>query len=195
MGAAFTEHEKSIIREQLKACAKEYMTTYGVKKTTVDQLAKAVGISKGAFYKFYDSKELLFFEVLEDFHTEFFGTAAKILHERIDLSEKERLEEAIWQTCIVMQKMTFIGSIENELPYLLRKIPADVLKEHYHSDDMYIKQIISQSGIKTSVSPEFICTAIHAILVILIHKDDVGHQHFDEVLRMFIRSLCEKILE
>ncbi len=195
MAAAFTENEKSIIREQLKACAKEYMTTYGVKKTTVEQLAKAVGISKGAFYKFYDSKELLFFEVLEDFHTEFFGTAFKILHERIDLSEKERLEEAIWQTCIVMQKMTFIGSMENELPYLLRKIPADVLKQHYHSDDVYIKQLIAHSGIKISVSPEFVCTAIHAILVVLIHKEDVGHQHFDEVLRMFIRSLCEKILE
>ena len=37
--------------------------TLGMKKTSVDQLTKAVGIAKGSFYKFYESKEMLFFAV------------------------------------------------------------------------------------------------------------------------------------
>ena len=195
MGTAFTEQEKQIIKEQLKAYAKEYMNTYGVKKTTVEQLAHAVGISKGAFYKFYESKELLFFEVLEDFHSEFYKTALKVLHERTDLSERERVEEAIWQACMLMQKMTFIGAIENELTYLLRKIPQEVLKNHYHSDDVHIKEIIHQSGIELSVSTDFVCTAVHAIIVLLINKEDVGEAHFEEILRLFIKSLCERMLD
>ena len=39
-----------------------------MKKTSVDQLTKAVGIAKGSFYKFYESKEMLFFAVLDTFY-------------------------------------------------------------------------------------------------------------------------------
>ncbi len=65
MGTAFTDNEKNIIKTKLKACASSCMSKYGIKKTTVDELVKEVGISKGAFYKFYDSKELLFLRYLK----------------------------------------------------------------------------------------------------------------------------------
>ena len=42
-----------------------------MKKTSVDQLTKAVGIAKGSFYKFFESKEMLFFAVLENIHPSF----------------------------------------------------------------------------------------------------------------------------
>ena len=50
-----------------------------LKKTSVDQLTKAVGIAKGSFYKFYESKEILFFAVLEDIHAELYGVADQVL--------------------------------------------------------------------------------------------------------------------
>lgn len=37
------------------------------------------GTSKGAFYKFYPSKELLFFEILEDMHTEIYEASTGVL--------------------------------------------------------------------------------------------------------------------
>ncbi len=46
--------------------------TLGMKKTSVDQLTKAVGIAKGSFYKFYESKEMPFFAVLESIHSELY---------------------------------------------------------------------------------------------------------------------------
>ena len=51
----------------------------------MEQLTEAVGISKGSFYKFFDSKELLFFAVLEDIHTECFAAAQKSLQENNSL--------------------------------------------------------------------------------------------------------------
>lgn len=45
------------------------MCVVGMRQTTVDQLVEAAGISKGAFYKFYSSKEMLFLDLLEDLHT------------------------------------------------------------------------------------------------------------------------------
>jgi AcrR family transcriptional regulator len=67
MAVGFTENEKIIIREKLQSAAQQCLKTYGVRKTTVEQLTKIAGISKGAFYNFYEAKEILFFEVLEKF--------------------------------------------------------------------------------------------------------------------------------
>ena len=66
---AFTDEQNEQIRNDLIREAQRCGITIGMRKTSVEQLAEAVGISKGSFYKFFDSKELLFFAVLEDIHT------------------------------------------------------------------------------------------------------------------------------
>jgi len=44
-------------REQIIAAAKDYFQYYGYEKTTVSDLAKAIGFSKAYIYKFFDSKQ------------------------------------------------------------------------------------------------------------------------------------------
>ena len=78
---AFTEEQNETIRRDLIREARCCGVTVGMRKTSVEQLTEAVGISKGSFYKFFDSKELLFFAVLEDIHTECFAAAQKSLQE------------------------------------------------------------------------------------------------------------------
>ena len=70
-----------------------------MRKTSVEQLTEAVGISKGSFYKFFESKELLFFTVLEDIHTECFAAAQKSLQENATLLPAERAAAAILAAC------------------------------------------------------------------------------------------------
>lgn len=194
MGAAFSEHEREIIKQQLKVQARECMTKYGIKKTTVDQLVEKVGISKGAFYKFYDSKELLFFEVLEEFHKEFYNLASNILKERTDLSDSERIEKAIWEAIMFIKDSAYNGLLESELPYLLRKLPEGVLENHYYSGSIAIRNILNQSDINLSVSPEYLYTAIHAVEVLLMNTDEINNPDFEDVLKLFIQSLCKKIV-
>ena len=69
MSIAFSDKEKEQIQKLLRESAWEFARTIGMKKTTVEQLTKAADISKGAFYLFYPSKEMLFFVVLEELHT------------------------------------------------------------------------------------------------------------------------------
>ena len=76
---AFTEEQNEKIRNDLICEARHCGITIGMRKTSVEQLTNAAGISKGSFYKFFDSKELLFFAVLEDIHTECFAAAQKSL--------------------------------------------------------------------------------------------------------------------
>ena len=64
MARSFTEREKENIKKSLQEACKQSWTQYGYKKTSVDDLCKQAGISKGAFYLFFESKEALFCEVI-----------------------------------------------------------------------------------------------------------------------------------
>ena len=65
MPKIYSEEEKKQIIQRLKEEANILMQEKGVKKTTVDELVKRVGIPKGTFYLFYPSKEMLLFDVAQ----------------------------------------------------------------------------------------------------------------------------------
>ncbi|MBB5684938.1 TetR/AcrR family transcriptional regulator [Sphingobium boeckii] len=46
-------------RDQIVDAAKEHFSLYGYAKTTVSDLAKAIGFSKGYIYKFFESKQAI----------------------------------------------------------------------------------------------------------------------------------------
>ncbi|KAE8754758.1 MULTISPECIES: TetR/AcrR family transcriptional regulator [Paraburkholderia] len=50
------DHE---VRDQIVAAATEHFSRYGYEKTTVSDLAKAIGFSKAYIYKFFESKQAI----------------------------------------------------------------------------------------------------------------------------------------
>lgn len=47
------------VRDQIVAAADEHFSRYGYEKTTVSDLAKAIGFSKAYIYKFFESKQAI----------------------------------------------------------------------------------------------------------------------------------------
>lgn len=70
MPVAFTEEQQAEIRKKLYDAAKNMVIDTPYHAIKVEELTKAAGISKGAFYKFYPAKELLFYEILRSLHEE-----------------------------------------------------------------------------------------------------------------------------
>ncbi len=193
MAAPFTEKEKERVRKALKQAASDCISTVGMRGATVDRLAKSAGISKGAFYEFYDTKELLFFEVLEDWHGALYRAAMDVLTNRTDLGGSERAAAAIMRICGILQEHSLIGFVENDLPLLLRKIPTEVLNEHYHGDDVHIRDIIRQSGLRLKQPPEVACAAVRAIFLSLQNRSQVG-ECFPAVLELMVRGVCDRLV-
>src|SRR5437762_10430121 len=48
-----------IVRDQIVEAAEKHFSRYGYEKTTVSDLAKAIGFSKAYIYKFFDSKQAI----------------------------------------------------------------------------------------------------------------------------------------
>ena len=96
---AFTDYETEQLHKALLKETRRCAVTLGMKKTSVDQLTKAVGIAKGSFYKFYESKEMAFFAVLESIHSELYGVADQALHRNGGLPTSGRAAKAVLAVC------------------------------------------------------------------------------------------------
>ncbi len=70
-----TEQEKNIQKQRLLAAGKGLLASYGVRKTSVEDITKAAGMAKGTFYQHFESKEAFFIEVIEQYHRDWFHQA------------------------------------------------------------------------------------------------------------------------
>ncbi len=141
---AFTDYETEQLRKALLKETRHCAVTLGMKKTSVDQLTKAVGIAKGSFYKFYESKEMLFFAVLENVHSELYGVADHALSEANGLPPSERAAKAVLAVCRRLSDTGDMVFIENDAKLLLQRLPEDVKNVHYHDDETHIRQLLEK---------------------------------------------------
>lgn len=71
MPRKFTDQEHAQIEQSLRHAGREIMGRRGVRKTSIDDLTAAAGISKGSFYRFFPGKEALALELLEEWEQRF----------------------------------------------------------------------------------------------------------------------------
>ena len=81
MPRGFTEIEKENIRRMLLESCQASWKKYGYRHTSVDTLCLGAGISKGAFYKFFKSKEELFAETVKSIQDNIYDLVDGILKE------------------------------------------------------------------------------------------------------------------
>ena len=189
---AFTEEQNEMIVRDLIRQARQCGVTIGMRKTFVDQLADAVGISKGSFYKFFASKELLFFAVLEDIHTEGFAVAQASLRENAALPPAERGAEAILAACRWLSKTRALVFIENDAEFLLHRLPDEVKTAHYHGDETHIRVLLEESGLQPRGGIALAAAAIRGLILTVSHQEQIGAL-YPQVLETLVRGTCREL--
>lgn len=194
MATAFNDNEKEFIREKLKEVAHDCLLQYGVRKTTIDQIVQLTGIAKGSFYKFYDTKEILFFTVLEEYQQSIIDELINKLKEEKDIGV-DKFTELIYE---LYQKVSnsFIMNIikNNEFEYLMRKLPKNVIIDHHSLDAILAKNIFSYIKIKDEISIDVFTASLRAIFMSMLHIDEIGEEDFDKVLLLLIKGLASQMI-
>ena len=193
MATAFTSEEKEVIRKKLHKVAKECLQRYGVKKTTVDQMAAMVDISKGSFYNFYSSKEMLFFAVLEEYQIDVMNRLTEQLdmEAKIDTNRLVQLLYDFYQDFRYSFMYTIFKNHEMEL--LVRKLPKEAITNHHLIDDRMVKKIVSRINIRENVSVEIVSALFRTIAMTILHIEEIGEKQFDITLKLVIQGVVEQI--
>jgi AcrR family transcriptional regulator len=193
MPKAFTEHEKELIGKRLLEQGYRLFSAYGLKKTNVEEIAKAAGISKGAFYHFYVSKEALFMDVIEQAEIR----VRQELLAVIDLpgpSPRARLFATLKKAFSLFEAIPilqfFTGS---DYDQLFRRIPAEKLREHLTSDRLFFEELIThcrKAGIPILAQPEQIAGLLYSLVLTTLHNDDMERMNFSGSIDLMLELVA-----
>lgn len=189
---AFSEEENTKIRRSLLAEARSRALTAGMRKTSVEELTAAVGISKGSFYKYFDSKELLFFAVLEELHSELYAVAKDALMANSSLAASERATEALLAVCRRLSQTGAMRFIESDAELILRRIPEAVKAGHYHDDEAHVCGLLREGGFAPKGGAELAVATVRGLILTVSHRDEIGEK-YPEVLRILIRGAMKEL--
>ena len=177
MPKAFTEHEKDLISKRLIEQGYKLFSVYGLKKTSIEELAQAAGISKGAFYLFYESKEALFMDVAElaeqHFRQEILAT--------VDLpgpSPRARLFAILKKGISLLKTIPLLQFLTgSDYDLIFRRTPPEKFQEHLANDRVFFDELIAhcqKAGISIQAQPDDIITLLYPLVLSILHEDEYG---------------------
>ncbi len=188
MSPQFNDKEKQSIREALLAAGKDLFAKFGLKKTNIDDLTHRAGIAKGSFYRFFQSKEELYFDIFlikekklrENLFTHT-GTAVTPEHFKTLLFKGF---SKIWRDPILRRLYT-----TDEYKLLLRKLPKEKIRQHTDQDvDFLLPLILKWQKEKrmVDIKPDLIVSALRSIFILGLHKDEIGKEYFEDTIKLLI---------
>lgn len=198
MPGGFTEEEKEQIINDLIEEGTKLFSIYGLKKTTIRDLTKAVGISQGSFYKFFNSKEELYFEILDKEGQRLRKELMKY-SELVKENPRKGIKKILLEAYTSLEKNDLFKDLfsENTYEILVRKLPEEKIEEHIKMDFSEIIPLIKEGQKKQIIkneNPEAITGILHSLFFITLHKDDIGDKAFNNSFDLLIDLIVDGLV-
>lgn len=193
----FTENEKEHIKQDLLTKGRTIFIKYGLAKTSIDEIIRECGIAKGTFYKFFNSKEELYYEILIN-EVEI---REEVLNElfRKNLTPKELLQSFFHFSFDSVEKNPFLQQVfqNDEHDRLLRKLPAQMSEFNQTNALRGIEAVnfLMEQGTLPKNDPRVIVGIMQAVMTLRLHKSEIGDDIFPIVKDKIIEFVVEGLLK
>ena len=192
MARSFTEREKENIKRSLQEACKQSWTQYGYKKTSVDELCRQAGISKGAFYLFFGSKESLFCEALCSVQEQICNMASEVIEKH---KNKHGVAEALKLIYREYDKNNFLyDSDSTDFTILMNKLSEEQAKKIEESNRMCQQLFFSRPYLKFKVDADLAMSVIYSLIMNIKNKDILPHNHM-ETFGFMVDHLIDNLYE
>ena len=198
MPRAFSEKEKEVIRRQMRERSKHLFELHGLRKTSVDEITQAAGISKGAFYQFYDSKEELFLEIMEQMESEL---RESILEYTVQpkANARQNVRQILSRFLLTYDAYPLLRNFNQaDFDYLVRKLPPERAQAHTNRDQKFFESFIKKvkrEGIALKVPPRVALNLIFSLFLFSLHRLEFGEEAYTETSKILIDLIAGYLTE
>ena len=123
MPKIISEHERAKTKNAIfENTRKLICTNNGIKNITVDDIVKLVGMGKGSFYSYYNSKEECLYDVIKKWETALFEQFETIM--KTEMMQREKITMFIRESYLSEDSISrYVSPTDMEI--LLRKLPPE----------------------------------------------------------------------
>lgn len=189
----FTEKERERIKYLLIEKGRECFSKYGIKKTSIEELTKGVGIAKGSFYSFFTSKEELYFSILMNEIESSINYLSALPSK--DLPPKELIRKILRESVSSMDTNPILNKmlIPEEYELVYRKIADDTQNAlNIINPLVSVFSELKKEGKVLDRDPLFLANIIKCIFLLTTHKKEIGLDTYKDVIDFYIDMVSEK---
>lgn len=192
MPKLFSEKEKEIIRNKLIDEYRNSLLTSS--DISVEELTSKVGISKGYFYSFYDYKELLFVDVVNQITSELNVAITSIVNSS-EKNKKEKLKEIFSYLYVFIKRNPWIKKVSGiEYERILSKLPKETQDSLDIDDKQEISRILMALKIQLKV-PEKEAIGMIQLVLFTVPYNDVFKNDYLKSYNALVNAVIENIVE
>ncbi|MFD1512747.1 TetR/AcrR family transcriptional regulator [Halomarina rubra] len=174
---SFSEAERSRIDRQVRETGRELFARYGLRKTTISELTDPAGIATSTFYQFYDSKEALYLDLLEEEGEEITDRLLGESFERYDDPEPA-IEAFLLGVMDEIETNPLVHQlvVGDELDRLREQFSEAEYAAEQERDVAHFLPYIQawyDAGRVDGPSPELVAHAVRAVAFLTLHEDDI----------------------
>ncbi|WDV47766.1 TetR/AcrR family transcriptional regulator [Clostridiaceae bacterium M8S5] len=119
-----TEEKKEIARKNIKKKTEDLIEEIGFKNITITKICDAVPIGKGTFYYYYNSKEVLLYEILKEKEENLIKQMLSYNNYEINIEDK--VIKAL--TEVYIGKNSLVNTITTEeIEKIIAKLPSELI--------------------------------------------------------------------
>jgi AcrR family transcriptional regulator len=196
MPRGFTDREKDTIQEHLLKVGRERFARYGLRKTNIEELTREAGISKGAFYLFYDSKEALYFDVMARVEAEIQADLLDAVKRSGD-SYRESFRQFLHTALDILQTHPFFANASSEdYRALLGRIPEEQIRGGIRTDEEFVALLIDawrDKGLEIVYPPRIVSALLRSLVFVSLHRDDYEPGVYEETMNLLVDMAAERL--
>ena len=197
MPRRFSPDDRARIALRLRDVGRHAFAAYGLRRVSVDELARAAGISKGAFYLFFDSKEALLLDLLQSFEADF---QRRLLDEVLkpDLGPLESLRVLLATAVEVRGTEPLLRNLSDiDLATLMRGIPPDKVTALRDADVTSARRFVDywrEHGAPISIDAEVLTGLMRAIVLSSFREQVIGPNVYEQVIQLMIDAVAANLV-
>ena len=180
---AFTPEEPDRIRERLLSAGRELFARRGLRGTSVEELARAAAISKGAFYRFFDSKESLLLVLLDRSEIQMQQEILTAVRARPERGLELLVDAAV--RAVAREPLILVAMSEEGLR-LVRSRPPEEQRELVERDVRLVERVLGalrEAGTPLDVPTDVLLGLLRSLVLIGTHREEIGPELVDAVAR------------
>lgn len=199
MSRGFNQSEKQFITDSLLEQGKILFSKFGFQKTSIMEITKSVGIAQGTFYNFFNSKEELYFNILE---IEEDKIRKQLIHTDIfkDNKPHEAIKEILSQMIRTVESNPLIRELYfgDNMKNMLKKLPPETLEKHFDNDTDSLELVIkkwSSKGIILKEKPKVIAGMLRSLFLLTLHQKEIGVEVYERTIDLFVDLIVDGLVK
>lgn len=197
MVKGFTPKEQEVLRRKLLDEAYRLFSTQGYAKTSVEEIARAVGIAKGSFYHFFASKEHLVWE-LNKLGDEEARAKVESLLARLDEDPEEAIKDALravfaYYADPIYNKLQSTGDFHR----LVRAFSDEQFKEHRDAVIRPLLPLLARAQQKRLIikgDSYLIACSFLCIGLLSLHQREIGADIYPQAIEQLISLVARGLM-